>query len=94
MNWDQNDQRAVWTGEKGYFSRDEQGVLPRGLADEACSRRCTMSIYKKLLFTLMAGLTTIVLVGCGQEKPAERAGEKADQTGEKGGEKIEEPVRR
>ena len=50
-----------------------------------------MSIYKKLLVTLWAGLVAIVLVGCGQEKPAERAGEKADQTVEKPGEKIEQP---
>jgi len=51
-----------------------------------------MSIYKRLLVTIWAGLVTIVLVGCGQEKPAERAGEKADQTTvEKGGEKIEQP---
>jgi len=53
-----------------------------------------MSIYKRLLVTIWAGLVTIVLVGCGQEKPAERAGEKGekiDQTVEKAGEKIEQP---
>jgi hypothetical protein len=50
-----------------------------------------MSIYKTLLVTLWAGLVTIVLVGCGQEKPAERAGKKIDETVEKGGEKIEQP---
>ena len=49
-----------------------------------------MSIYKKLLVTIWAGLVTIVLVGCGQEKPAERAGEKIDQTVEKAGGKVEE----
>ena len=59
-----------------------------------------MSIYKKLLVTLWAGLVAIVLVGCQQEKPAERAGEKADQTVEKpeekvekGGEKVEETTK-
>ncbi len=50
-----------------------------------------MSIYKRLLFTVLAGLTTIVLVGCGQQKPEERAVEKGNQTVEKGGEKIEQP---
>jgi hypothetical protein len=50
-----------------------------------------VSIYRKLLLALCAGLVTIVLVGCGQQKPAERAGEKVDQTVEKGGEKIEQP---
>jgi len=52
-----------------------------------------MSIYKKLLVTLWAGLVAIVLVGCQQEKPAERAGEKADQTVEKGGEKVEDTTK-
>jgi hypothetical protein len=51
----------------------------------------SMSIYKRYLFTLLAGLATIVLVGCGQEKPAERAGEKADQAVERSEEKIEQP---
>jgi hypothetical protein len=51
----------------------------------------SMSIYKRYLFTLLAGLATVVLVGCGQEKPAERAGEKADQAVERSEEKIEQP---
>jgi len=50
-----------------------------------------MSIYKRFLLTLLAGLATIALVGCGQEKPAERAGEKAEQSVERSGEKIEQP---
>jgi len=50
-----------------------------------------MSIYKKLLFALCAGLVTILLVGCEKkEGPAERAGKKVDETVEKAGEKIEE----
>lgn len=48
-----------------------------------------MSIAKKLLFTLWAGLVVIGLVGCKQDGPAERAGKTIDEAVEKTGEQIE-----
>jgi hypothetical protein len=48
-----------------------------------------MSISKKLLFTLWAGVVVIGLVGCKQEGPAERAGKTIDEAVEKTGEQIE-----
>jgi hypothetical protein len=48
-----------------------------------------MSISKKLLFTLWAGIVVIGLVGCKQEGPAERAGKTIDEAVEKTGEQIE-----
>ena len=48
-----------------------------------------MSISKKLLFTLCAGVVVIGLVGCKQEGPVERAGKTIDEAVEKTGEQIE-----
>jgi len=48
-----------------------------------------MSISKKLLFTLWAGLVVIGLVGCKQDGPAERAGKTIDEAVEKTGEQID-----
>ena len=48
-----------------------------------------MSISKKLLFTLWAGIVVIGLVGCKQEGPAEHAGKTKDEAVEKTGEQIE-----
>jgi len=51
-----------------------------------------MSISKKLLFTLCAGVVVIRLVGCKQEGPVERAGKTIDEAVEKTGEQIEKAV--
>ena len=51
-----------------------------------------MSISKKLLFTLWAGIVVIGLVGCKQEGPVERAGKTIDEAVEKTGEQIEKAV--
>lgn len=55
-----------------------------------------MAIYKRLSTVLCAGLVVMVLGGCKQEGPAERAGKDIDEAAERLGEALEkkDPVER
>jgi hypothetical protein len=48
-----------------------------------------MSIYKKILIAVFIGCLSIAIISCEKEGPAEKAGEKIDQTVEKTGNKVE-----
>lgn len=49
-----------------------------------------MSIYKKILIGVFIGCLSIAIVSCETEGPAEKAGEKIDESVEKAGNKVEE----
>ena len=53
-----------------------------------------MTISKKLSTVVCAGLVVLVLGGCEQEGPAERAGEQIDEAIEKAGDKVEKATDR
>lgn len=49
-----------------------------------------MSILKKIILIIFSSMIIVSLAACKKEGPAERAGQKIDETVEKAGEKIKE----
>ncbi len=49
-----------------------------------------MTSFTKLLLPLLCFSATLFITGCEQQGPAERAGEKVDESVEKAGDKVEQ----
>jgi hypothetical protein len=49
-----------------------------------------MMLSKRLLAALLVGMLTVMALGCEREGPAERAGERVDETVDRAGERVEE----
>ena len=51
-----------------------------------------MSLFKKIILVFFSCMIIVSLAACKKEGPAERAGQKIDETVEKAGEKTKEAV--
>jgi cytochrome c oxidase cbb3-type subunit III len=66
------------------YGRGMQNIMRARASSIHDTRRSAMGMFRSLLMTCCVGLVVISLSGCGEEKPAERAGPKVDEATEAG----------